>query len=83
MCLPVGDASDRGTHHTSEAFAAVCRKQGVRRSVGRVRSSYGNALAESLFAGIKRELLHGERWFKKTAARMGPDRVRTKVAHLT
>jgi transposase InsO family protein len=38
--------------------------------MGRVGSSYDNALAESFFASIKRELLHGERWLRNSEARM-------------
>jgi hypothetical protein len=33
--------------------------------MGRVSSSYDNALAESFFQGLKRELLHGRRWVSK------------------
>ncbi len=66
----VGFHSDRGTQYTSAAFASACRKHGVRRSMGRVGSSYDNALAESFFASIKRELLFGERWLKNCEARM-------------
>lgn len=53
--------SDRGTQYTSAAFAAVCDRYGVRRSMGRVGSSYDNALAEAFFATLKRELLHNGR----------------------
>lgn len=38
--------------------------------MGRVGSSYDNALAESFFQGLKRELLHGRRWTSKTQARL-------------
>lgn len=62
--------SDRGTQYTSDAFAAACRRHGIRRSMGRVGSSYDNAMAESFFASIKRELLHGERWKHAPEARM-------------
>jgi transposase InsO family protein len=62
--------SDRGTQYTSDAFAVACRRHGIRRSMGRVGSSYDNAMAESFFASIKRELLHGERWRQNSEARM-------------
>lgn len=56
--------------YTSDAFAAACRRHGIRRSMGRVGSSYDNAMAESFFASIKRELLHTERWRQTSEARM-------------
>jgi transposase InsO family protein len=49
--------SDRGTQYTSDAFARVCAAAGIRRSMGRVGSSYDNALAESLWQGLKREAM--------------------------
>ncbi|WTA24476.1 IS3 family transposase (plasmid) [Streptomyces sp. NBC_00853] len=62
--------SDRGTQYTSAAFASACRRHAIRRSMGRVGSSYDNAMAESFFASIKRELLHGERWLTSPEARI-------------
>ncbi|MEU5306593.1 IS3 family transposase [Streptomyces noursei] len=38
--------------------------------MGRVGSSYDNALAESFFQGLKRELLHGSRFTSKARTRM-------------
>jgi transposase InsO family protein len=37
--------------------------------MGRVGSSYDNALAESFFATLKRELLHGSRWLNRLQVR--------------
>jgi transposase InsO family protein len=51
--------SDRGSQYTSAAFADVCDQYGIRRSMGRVGSSYDNALAESLWQSLKREVMHG------------------------
>ena len=42
--------------------------------MGRVGSSYDNALAKSFFQGLKRELLHGRRWTSKAQTRLEPFR---------
>ncbi|MET7519386.1 integrase core domain-containing protein, partial [Streptomyces sp. NPDC005480] len=44
--------------YTSAAFAQVCDGFGIRRSMGRVGSTYDNALAESFWQGLKRETMH-------------------------
>ena len=54
--------SDRGAQYGASEFAKVCARYGIARSMGRVGSSYDNAAAESLFASLKRELLHGKRY---------------------
>ncbi|MFI8294194.1 IS3 family transposase [Streptomyces sp. NPDC085614] len=50
--------ADRGSQYTSAAFAQVSDQFGIRRSMGRVGSSYDNALAESFWQGLKREAIH-------------------------
>lgn len=62
--------TDRGAQYSAASFADVCRRHGIRRSMGRVGSSYDNALAESFFQGLKRELLHGRRWTSKAQTRL-------------
>lgn len=49
--------SDRGTQYTSRAFAERCRRTGTRPSMGSVGDPYDNALCESFFATLERELL--------------------------
>ena len=50
--------ADRGSQYTSAAIAQVCDGFGIRRSMGRVGSSYDNARAESFWQGLKRETMH-------------------------
>ena len=54
--------SDRGTQYTSADFDAYCRKNGIRRSLGRTGICYDNAVAESTFASYKKELIHTRPW---------------------
>jgi putative transposase len=49
--------SDRGCQYTSFAFGRRCREAGVAPSVGSVGDAYDNAMAESFFATIEKELL--------------------------
>jgi transposase InsO family protein len=62
--------SDRGSQYTSAAFADVCGTHGIRRSMGRVGSSYDNALAESLWQGLKREVMHRKTFSTMSQARL-------------
>jgi transposase InsO family protein len=48
--------SDRGAQYGASDFARACDAHGIRRSMGHIGSSYDNALAESFFAILKREL---------------------------
>jgi putative transposase len=54
--------SDRGTQYTSGSFAASCRHNNIRRSLGRTGICYDNAVAESFFASYKKELIHTRPW---------------------
>ena len=54
--------SDRGTQYTSNDFARFCRKNRIRRSLGRTGICYDNAVAESFFASYKKELIHTRPW---------------------
>src|SRR3954447_26254609 len=51
--------SDHGAQYSSGAYANLCTRLGVTRSMGAVGSSADNALAESFNATLKRETLAG------------------------
>jgi putative transposase len=54
--------SDRGCQYTSKDFAALARANGVILSVSRKGECWDNAVAESFFATIKRELTSDRAW---------------------
>jgi putative transposase len=54
--------SDRGCQYTSTDFAALARANGVILSVSRKGECWDNAVAESFFATIKRELINDRAW---------------------
>jgi putative transposase len=54
--------SDRGSQYTSSDFATLARANGVVLSVGRRGQCWDNAVAESFFATIKRELIDPRAW---------------------
>ncbi|KOS56723.1 transposase [Rhodococcus rhodochrous KG-21] len=62
--------SDRGSHYTSAMFAEFCAAHGIRRSRGRVGSSYDNDLTESFFQSLEREWLHGRDTTSKARTRL-------------
>ncbi|MFD5036327.1 DDE-type integrase/transposase/recombinase [Streptomyces sp. NPDC058377] len=69
---PVIFHSDRGCPYTSQQFASLPAQFGVRLSVGRTGHDWDNALAESFFSTIERELLG-------TSARPGRATARTAI----
>ncbi|MFD5408661.1 IS3 family transposase [Streptomyces nojiriensis] len=64
---PVIFHSDRGCQYTSQQFALLAAEFGVRLSVGRTGQCWDNALAETFFATIKRELLGTTAWPSRAA----------------
>ena len=58
--------SDRGCQYTSKDFADLARRNGVVLSVGRKGECWDNAVAESFFATIKRELIDTRAWPTRT-----------------
>ncbi len=51
--------SDRGCQYTSHIFRGFCRFHGIRPSVGATGVCFDNSVAESFFATLKKELIHG------------------------
>jgi transposase InsO family protein len=63
--------SDRGRQYTGHDFAELARANGVVLSVGRKGECWDNAVAESFFATIKRELIGTRGWPTRAGLRRG------------
>ncbi len=50
--------SDRGTQYTSDGFSKCLKGHGLRGSMGRTGVCWDNAMAESFFASLKKELVN-------------------------
>ncbi len=61
--------SDRGCQYTSGDFAELARANGVVLSVSRKGECWDNAVAESFFATIKRELIDTRAWPTRSGLR--------------
>lgn len=61
--------SDHGCQYTADAFRDACTELGVTQSMGTVGDSYDNAMAESFFASLKRELVDDEHFATRAEAR--------------
>ena len=62
--------SDQGSQYTSVAFGKRCGEAGVRPSMGSVGDAYDNAMAESFFATLEREVLNRRPFKTQYEARM-------------
>ena len=93
---PVGQTvihSDRGSQYTSWAFGHRLRRAGLLGSMGRVGSALDNAMMESFFGTLQRELLDRKRWqsraelasaiFEWIEAWYNPRRRHTSIANLS
>jgi putative transposase len=49
--------TDRGSTYTAEKFTGLCRRLGIRQSMGRVGSCFDNAAAEAFFSSLEWEVL--------------------------
>ena len=62
--------SDHGCQYTSYAFGKRCQAMGVMPSMGSVGDAYDNAMAESFFATLEREILNRHKFKTQTEPRM-------------
>ena len=62
--------SDRGSQYTSARLAAWASANGVRLSVGRTGCCRDNAVAESLWASLKKEMYHRRAFESREAAKV-------------
>lgn len=60
---------DRGSQYLSRQFRRLCSRLGVTQSVGRTGSSHDNAVAESFWATLKREVISRYRFASRSQAR--------------
>jgi putative transposase len=54
--------SDQGSQFVSLAFGQAARKAGIAQSMGSKGDCFDNAVAESFFATLKKELIHRQSW---------------------
>lgn len=60
---------DRGAQYMGRDFRKLCTSHGIAQSVGRIGSSQDNAVAESFWATLKRELISRYRFASRAEAR--------------
>jgi putative transposase len=61
--------SDQGSQFVSLAFGRLARAAGIAQSMGSRGDCYDNAVAESFFATLKKELIHRRSWPTKAKLR--------------
>ncbi len=61
--------SDHGSQYTSLAFGRTCREAGIAKSMGSVGDCFDNALAESVWATLTKELLARHAFATRAEAR--------------
>jgi putative transposase len=62
--------SDQGTQYTSVAFGKRCAEAGIQTSMGSVGDAYDNAMCESFFASLEKELIDRRSFRSHAEARM-------------
>jgi putative transposase len=61
--------TDRGSTYTANSFTKLCRKLGVRQSMGRVEPCFDNAASEAFFSTLEHEVLSRHHFATKAQAR--------------
>ncbi|MGO8851128.1 IS3 family transposase [Mycobacterium sp.] len=61
--------TDRGSTYTANDFTALCRRLGIRQSMGRVGSCFDNAASEAFFSTLEHEVLSRNHFATKDEAR--------------
>jgi transposase InsO family protein len=61
--------SDRGSQYCSHAFQSALKRHGIACSMSRKGDCWDNAVAESFFATLKKELVHQCEYADQAAAR--------------
>ena len=61
--------TDRGSTYTAHAFTGLCRRLGIRQSMGRVGSCFDNAAAEAFFSSLEWEVLSRHEFTTTATAR--------------
>jgi putative transposase len=61
--------TDRGSTYTANDFTALCRRLGIRQSMGRVGSCFDNAVSEAFFSTLEHEVLSRHHFATKAQAR--------------
>jgi len=59
--------SDRGSQYASEEFREITNKCATVLSMSRKGNCWDNAVAESFFATLKKDLIHRQAWFSKAS----------------
>jgi transposase InsO family protein len=60
--------TDRGSQYASREYRHILATNGVRQSMSRAGNCWDNAVSESFFATLKKELVHGELYATRTEA---------------
>ena len=70
LALEVVAHSDHGSQYTSLVYGSYAKQSGIDLSMGSIGDPWDNALAETFFASLEKELLRRERFATREQARM-------------